>query len=573
MPGWLKNKLSAVHSVVDDFKDDMVEQVADAVSNVDLGPAVNSLKDAGCSANSLAKETTELCRSTQTKSQLMMGFCGELKDTLTGFEKEGGGGISADAFETIQELMSGEKVQSAMALAKDMNDDAMKCVDKSVEMVTVMEDTMDDLPEPLQKAIDKAMQAKEAPKNQELHPSNQLTTLDRDIGDVQECIKAISELNLFTALKVGLQAFEQFSLKAQVSRDMFDSIRGFSQNVADITDAFGNLDVLTIVKKVKDVWKCLKLSNLMKELAQGLGKLITLVIDLFEATSTKVAGLWKALAFAKDCMKDCIDHAQQAKYLCVDATTKSSTLMDRSIFIKERLQDMGELNAGSIGAFTEIADGEEIKTAILIATEMDDIVLQCTNKAVSMVDRVREGFANLPPMVTDGIPEDAGKNESDPEAANVEDNIVDLEASREAIENANLLVAVQAGTRGFSNVAANVGIAKELLALVQSFAETCMQTIESFMGVWDIKSAIDKVKDMCRIVSLGEMMKQFASQIKRLLLSVVTLMKASIHKFKDIDLSKLNVGDLANQAAEMVQKLDFKNLKKVNLGRLGSFFK
>lgn len=435
-----------------------------------------------------------------------------------------------------------------------------------------MEDTMDDLPEPLQRAIDKAMKGKEH-KSRDIHPSDQLTTLDKDMNDVQECIKAISELNLFTALKVGLQAFEQFSQKAKVSREMFDNIQGYSKNVAEITDAFSNLDVRTIVKKVKDVWKCLKYSSLMKELAQGLGKLITLVIDLFEATSTKVAGLWSALAFAKDCMIDCVQHAQQAKVLCLEAKTKSATLMEQSGFIKDRIKDMGELNRGSIGAFAEIADGDEINEAISIATEMDDIVLACTKKAVAMVDRVREGFANLPPMVTDGLPEDAGKKESDPDEADVEENIVDLEASKEAIENANVLVAVQVGARGFADVTDKVGIAKEMLALVQSFAETCMETIESFMGVWDIQSAIDKIQEMCRIVKLGEMMKQFANQIKRLILSVIALMKASIQKFKNFDITKMNVGDLANQAASIVQNLDIDDLKKINFKKFGSFFK
>lgn len=568
MPSWLDNTFKAVGSAVDDFADDIVEQVVDHVGDMEFGPAIDQIKEAGLSSNKLAKETTELCRSTQTKSQDMMEFCGELKETLTASTE---GGVSADAFETIQELLSGDKVQTAMGLAKEMNEDAKKCVDKSVEMVTIMEDTMDKLPAPLQQAIDKAIQAKGGAPSVE-DPSSQLTTLDRDIADVQECLKAIQELNLFTAVKVGVQALEQFSLKAKVSRDMFDSISGYSQNVAEITEAFSNLDVVTIVHKVKDIWKCLKLSGLMKTLAEGLGKLINLVIDLFEATSSKVAGLWKALAFAKDCMKDCVDHAKQARALCENAASKSSTLMERSIFIKDQLEDMGELNAGSISAFRKLSDGEEINTAIAIATEMDDIVLQCTNTAVAMVDRVREGFANLPPMVTEGIPESAGTSESDPEAADVEQNIVDLEASKDAIENANLLAAVHAGTRGFSNVSDNVVVAKELLALVQSFAETCMQTVESFMGVWDVQSAIEKIQEMCRIVNLGEMMKQFASQIKRLLLAVIALMKASIHKFKNMNLSELNVGDLANQAAEMVQKFDLNDLKKVNLGNFGSFF-
>jgi hypothetical protein len=434
-----------------------------------------------------------------------------------------------------------------------------------------MEDAMNALPDPIQKAIDTALRERSTPATPD--PSTQLTTLDRDIADVQECLHAIGELNLFTALKVGLQALEQFTLKAKVSRDMFGSISVYAHEIADITDAFCNLDFKKIIlHKIKAIWKCLKLSSLIKTLAEGLGNLIGMVIDLFEATSTKVAGLWKALAFAKDCMKDCIEHALKARGLCENAKTKSLTLIDRSIRVKDMLQDMGELNVGSIAAFRDLADGEEINTAINIAMEMDDIVLECASKAVSMVDRVREGYSNLPPMVTEGIPENAGTSDRDPAPANVEDNIVDLEASKEAINNANVLAAVQAGSRGFSNVSDKVGIAKELLVLLHSFAETCMHTIESFMGVWDIQSAIDKIQEMCRIVKLGEMMKQFASQIKRLLMAVIELMKASIKKFKSMALSDLNIGNIAKKASDLVQNLNLDDLSKVNLGKLGSFF-
>ncbi|KAI2489334.1 hypothetical protein MHU86_25247 [Fragilaria crotonensis] len=187
---------------------------------------------------------------------------------------------------------------------------------------------------------------------------------------------------------------------------------------------------------------------------------------------------------------------------------------------------------------------------------------------MAMVDRVREGFSNLPPMVTEGIAENAGVSDRDPEPANVEDNIIDLEASREAINNANIVAAVNVGSAGFSNVSDNVGIAKELLVMLQEFAETCMKTIESFMGVWDIQSAIDRIQEMCRIVKLGEMMKQFADQIKRLLLAVIDLMNEAKDKFKSID-----VGDIAHGAVEMVQNLDLNDLKDAGLNKRGSFFR
>jgi hypothetical protein len=99
----------------------------------------------------------------------MIQFCGDLKDTLAaatttttttstknttksrdGGEEAGGGGdeiggnsgggIQADAFDTIQDLLSGEKVHTAMGLAKEMSEYAKECVEKSVQMVSASTD-------------------------------------------------------------------------------------------------------------------------------------------------------------------------------------------------------------------------------------------------------------------------------------------------------------------------------------------------------------------------------------------------------------------------------------------------
>jgi hypothetical protein len=109
------------------------------------------IRDAGVSSNTLAKETMELCQATHSKSEQMLEFCSDLKDTLVaattsptsttvsrdGTEGSGGGkgddiggsgGIQADAFDTIQDLLSGEKVHTAMGLAKEMSGYAKECV-------------------------------------------------------------------------------------------------------------------------------------------------------------------------------------------------------------------------------------------------------------------------------------------------------------------------------------------------------------------------------------------------------------------------------------------------------------
>jgi hypothetical protein len=184
---------------------------------------------------------------------------------------------------------------------------------------------------------------------------------------------------------------------------------------------------------------------------------------------------------------------------------------------------------------------------------MDDLIVECTAKVSSMVDRVSEGFQNLPDIITEGFDMDqAGKDENDPQPFGVEDDIADLETSREAIESADIFTACKSGVSGFSSVSKKTEICSDMLTNVEDFASNCSGTIESFMGVWDLESAMDKIKEMCRLVNMGELMKQFASQIKQLLLAIIALMKSAKEKLSSLDIRDLGL----DSVSAMTENLD-----------------
>ena len=129
MPNWFKKTLHAVGDAIDDLRDDMMDQWED----LDFTPNLEQLTEAGAKSNTLARETIELCLSTHSKSLQMMEFCTDLKET---FETTTRGGIQADTLDTIQDLLSGEKLQNAMELAKEMSQSAGTCIERSVAMVS-----------------------------------------------------------------------------------------------------------------------------------------------------------------------------------------------------------------------------------------------------------------------------------------------------------------------------------------------------------------------------------------------------------------------------------------------------
>lgn len=516
-----------------------------ALSNMELGPAISSIQERGAECSKLAAETIELCETTQTKSQQMVDFGKEIQETLQSF---GAGGMDASALETIRDLTDGAKLEEAVTIAKGLDTVAVGCIDKSVAMIDLMEDSMDELPDSLEKWIDQYAEQQE-PEGEDADLS--LESFDKDMKDVEACIEAMKDLNIATAFQIGLQAFEQLSSKAKRSQDMFISIKGFSTDLRDVTDDFSNLDVVSLSSKIKDILKCIRLSEVMRAVAEGTKKIIQVMINLFQATSSKISTLWAGLAFAKECMSDCVEHVMQAKTSILDAHGKSLSLLEKSESVLGQLKSAKSMNRETFKAVKDLSTGEEIPEAIALATGMDEMIVECVSKVNSMVDRVQEGFQNLPDIITDGFDIEAeGKDDTDPQPAGVEEDIAELEASREAIEGADIFKACQSGASGFSSVSKKTEVCTEMLVNVRDFSTNCNGTIESFLGVWDLESAMNKIKEMCRLVNLGELMKAFAQQIKDLVLAIIALLKAALEKFSSLELSDLGdqVDDLVGNA-------------------------
>lgn len=526
-----------VDKVTDKLPDSIQDRIEDFTQG-DYGQALETVKGIASRTETAAKETMDICSSTQTKREQMIHFADEILSTLKSFS-----GQDASILDTIKELTDGKKVLAAKELASGLDVAAQECVKKSIEMIDAMDQGVDSLPQILQDMIEKD----DGQDDEDDLDLSLIQDVERDLVDVKTCITSIQSLNLVTGLKVGVEAFRQLADKAKRSRSLFDKVSDFAGQIVGITKAYHVMQVRDIVSKSKQLLRCLRLTDVMRKLAEAAGKLIQTLINLFQVLAERISKLWAALAFAKDCMMDCLGHVKEARQLCINAKDRSRNLLEKSMAIKDQLDSVRDINMKSINTVRQLALGGDIQEAIDFATSMDDLVLECSGKTTAMVDRVVEGFSNIPDILTEGIePSSAGKQESDPEPVNVEEDIADLETAAKAIESANVVSAAQAGVAGFSGVSAKATTCKDMLDLVQKFASDSFSAIESFMGAWDLESATQKIMEMCRLVSLGELIKQFASQIKRLAIAMIRLMKTSATKFKSLDLGDLGeaIGDV-----------------------------
>lgn len=537
-------------SFVDKVSDDLGDKLSDIA---DDGPVRRLIR---CSTDVavISRETIEICDDTTEKREAMIAFGKEISETLENFSDAG-------TLETIKELTSGDKVEAAMDIAKGLGEVAKACVEKSVQMTDLMDEAIEGLPDFVKDSLEKFADEDDSDDEEEdevvAQRGIQARGFDQDIDDVALCVDSIQNLNLSTALQVGTRAFSQLSHSSEQTRTMFDTIRSFSSDVREISDATEEFNVGVIIRKSKDMLRCIFLSEEMRSLAVTAGKLINVVIDLFAAIADRISDLWGALAFAKDCIADCLQFVTDARGLCTTAKERGVDLIRISGNVMNKLDEVGDFDKESIGAIRGLVQDGEIEEAIGIATNMDDLVLECSEKVVVMVDRVQEGFSNLPDILTEGVAVDeagCGLGDDEPEPADVEDDIAAVEESIREIEESNIITAGKAGMRGFRAVSEKTGKCKGMLELVVQFTGNCDSVIDTFMNVWNLESAGSKILEICNLANLGKMMKQWAEQIKRLLMGIINLLRAAFQKFTQrLKDAFEDVGDLVDAAKDRIE--------------------
>ena len=457
--------------------------------------------------------------------------------------------MDSSKLEIICDLVDGDKVRESIILGKEIGDLSTQCVIKSVEMINRMEEGVRSLPDFMEEMIDDQIMRSSEKENEE-NP----ITIEKDIEDIEKCVIALKTLNLSTAMSTGLNSYQTLAQKAQVCGTLFEAIEKFSTSVMTITDAFISHDWGTAAKKLKDIFRCIKLSKLIKKYAEEAGKLMKHVINLFQDSSRGLGVVWKALDFAKNCLSECLCYIKHVKQNCSEAISKSELLIETSKKVNQQL-NMRSMNTKSITSMATVLKGDDIQRAIDLATDMDDILRNSTEEVVSMIDKVTGAYDNLPAILRDGIDmEEAGKIEDEPMLEDLERHLGELSKSRSVIEDADVFTSIQASEKGFSSIADKTELCKKMLCQSEEFANKSIITIESFMGVWDFDIAIEKIMDICRLVTLGEILKQFAEQVMQILISMIELMNATICKLQSLSPSDLKEGldNVVNTATEMI---------------------
>lgn len=262
--------------------------VTDSIKQ-NLAIDIKGMKQAGAECHSAARETSTICTTTTSKAGQLVAFGLEMKSALDGFND----GIDAQDFAAIGNVLASDKMRGALSLASEMDDLAIKCAKQSVKMIDTIDTGIETLPDILEKNLDKRTENAKQKGSKEGDPD--IPNLEEDVRSLQEATRGVQGANPLNAINSFQNAFEGISTKGKLCEDMFTTMRDFADDVAGVSEAIENFKLGKMVGHIRDlvksIWRCLRLSDLIRAFAKAVEQLISWIIKVIQALIEKIQSI------------------------------------------------------------------------------------------------------------------------------------------------------------------------------------------------------------------------------------------------------------------------------------------
>jgi hypothetical protein len=454
------------------------------------------------------------------------------------------------------DLIDGNKAREVRVLAMTMKKRSTECILLSVEMVKLLQRSMDALPDFIESFVEREAEKKlikEGLSDEERELADG-TAADGAEQELRACINAIEDLRLLTAIDAGRNVFESIKAKSELCNHMFQMIRTFAKDVVEIANAVSNADLSDVIEEVKDgsILKAIGLGSYIKKLALVCKRIMDMVIELFHGAAGKLSSLWRALPHAKDVMVRSLTNVIDARSLCTEASKEARRLSDTTALLCDV--------KGLIGKLRKKGDSKDrgadaLDDAIVTARRVEATMEAVATKMINLARMVGYAFDGLPAIITDGI-KDVPVDDHEPvvktRGGNVNANILDLEKATKTIKNSDILWAAMTIKGELSNILDKMDACREMVDGCAELADRAKSAIDSFLhGKWTLETAIMHIQEMCCLVSLSDLLEKLADQVKKLIKTISTFLKVLSAKVQSIVDNPLNsvmdaAGDLVS---------------------------
>ena len=552
----IKDNIEDIKDKIDDanFDGHRIGNFVDDLSCID--EIITNVKECHTSAT----RTVELCTET-LKSGSSLVTCGEtIASSLLA------GKMDPESFKVIADLIDGDMSKQARSLAVNMKDDSTECISLAVKMVDSLQKSVDALPNFMENFVEGEAEKKlleEGLTNEERELADSKTT-DSAERELKNCVTAIEELKLLTAIDAGRNAFDAIKGKSELCNRIFQMIKKFASDVVEISTAITNKDAGDVIKKIKDgsILRAIGLGKYIKQFASACKRIMDMIIALFHNAAEKLGSLWKALSHAKDVMVKSLTDVVDARALCTEASEEAGQLKEttasfvdvKGLVGKFKKKDANRQDRG-VGD-TRSGGGNPLDAALETARKLEKKMEGAAMKMLNAAKSVGDAFTSLPSIITDGIKDatdddDDVANESAAKArsgGDVDSDVNDLEAATASVENANIAEILTSVKDEVTNIPGKVDTCREMVDGCGEFADLAKSAVNSFLhGKWTLETAINYINKMCKLVSFSDMMEALAAQVQKLIKAIATFLKVISAKIQEIvDNPLAGLGDMVD---------------------------
>mmetsp|Transcript_3949 Transcript_3949/g.4290 ORF Transcript_3949/g.4290 Transcript_3949/m.4290 type:complete len:321 (+) Transcript_3949:146-1108(+) len=293
----------------------------------DVAIDINGVKCAGRDCYNAASETTKICDTATSKACEIIEFGIEVKSAFGKFDnsKETG---NRDIPAPSTRAITGGQMLSVLETAMEMDELALACVEQSIKMIDYVSAGIESLPDILEKRIERRMET--AQRNGSVETDPELPDLDADCKELERSIDSVNNENLLQSLDSFHGAFNGIIANVERCNEMFKSIRVFAKDIVVVSNAIKDFHLGNLILKIRDlikkVWRCLRLSDLIRAFAEAVGRLIKWIIKVIQAVLEKIQKIEVGFENCGCCM-ELTSFLEQFGLSMIDMKTLSQSLL------------------------------------------------------------------------------------------------------------------------------------------------------------------------------------------------------------------------------------------------------
>ena len=181
-----------------------------------------------------------------------------------------------------------------------------------------------------------------------------------------------------------------------------------------------------------------------------------------------------------------------------------------------------DLDANSFAVIADLIDGDKAKEAKELAVSMKDRSSECMSLSMQMVDSLEKSVDALPDVIEKYIEKKAQQSVTNDlsieerdmiNSGGIDKDVGELQRCVDAIENLNLLTAIESGKYAFTAIKEKSTLCHTIFEVIKKFASD-ISSIATAVSNMDASTVLEKVKDgsILKAIGLSKFIKQLAEE-------------------------------------------------------------